>query len=212
MANTNIDVGFGRNVEIGQVNVHSLAEHWWALTIRGVAAILFGALLVLAPGIGLLALVMLFGAYALIDGVFNIVAAVRHARERERWGWLALAGVISVLAGVLTFLLPRLSALALLMLIAAWAIVTGVAQVISAVRLRKVIKGEWLLILGGILGIAFGVLVMLFPAQGALALVLWIGAFEIAFGALIVALSLKLRAWRRREERRPPAAGVPTPA
>jgi uncharacterized membrane protein HdeD (DUF308 family) len=204
----NLDTGVG----VADVNVRSLAEHWWALTIRGGAAILFGVLLFLAPGIGLLTLIALFGAYALIDGVFNIVAAVRHARANERWGWLAFSGLISILAGVLTFLLPRITGFALLMVIAGWSIVTGVAQIVAAVRLRKEIQGEWLLGLGGALSIAFGVLVALFPAAGALAVALWIGAYAIVFGGLTVALSLKLRAWHAREERHPPVGGVATPA
>ncbi len=206
-----------QNVEtesaISDVNVHSLAEHWWAITIRGVAAVVFGVLISLAPGIGLMALVILFGAYAIVDGVFNVVAAVRHAREHQRWGWLLFSGVISILAGVLTFLWPGISAFALLLLIAAWAIVAGIGQIVAAVRLRKEIKGEFLLILGGVLSVAFGVLAFLFPAAGALAVVIWIGAFEIVFGALLVALSLKLRSWRKTEEQRPPlGGGVAAPA
>ena len=197
---------------VTDVNARSLAEHWWAITARGVAAILFGVLLFMRPGIGMLTLVLLFGAYAIVDGVFNVVAAVRHAREHERWGWLLFSGLVSVLAGVLTFFWPGISGFALLMLIGAWAMVTGGAQIVAAVRLRKEIEGEWLLGLGGVLSVLFGAGVWLYPAAGALALAVWIGAFAVVLGGLLVALSLKLRSWHTRGERQPPVGGVTTPA
>ncbi len=205
------NVDLQRETAIEGISVRSLAEHWWALAVRGVVAVMFGALLILAPGIGLFTLLMLFGAYVLVDGVFNLVAAVHHAQERERWGSLAFSGVVSVLAGLFTFTRPGISAYALLMVIAAWCVITGIAQIIAAVRLREVIKGEWLLGLSGLISVAFGIALVVAPGAGALALMLYIGAYEIALGVLLLGFAYRLRSWRRSEER-PPLGGVPTPA
>lgn len=199
------------DVSIVDVNVRSLADRWWAFLLRGIAAILFGVLLFISPGLGLLALVALFGTYALLDGIFHLLSAARGAREGRRWGWLLFSGIISIAAGVVAFLWPGLSAFALLMLIAAWAVVTGLAQLITAFRLRKHIRGEWLLALGGLLSIAFGFLISLFPAAGALAVVFWIGGYAVAFGIVLAALSLRLRSFRNALERRPPVGGMTAP-
>jgi uncharacterized membrane protein HdeD (DUF308 family) len=189
-----------------------LATRWWTLTIRGVAAILFGILTFLFPGSSLFALVILFGAYALVDGIFNLVLAMRQFQGRSRWGWLIFEGIVSILAGLAAFAWPAITAIALLSLIAAWAIITGVAEIIAAIRLRKQIKGEWMLALAGILSITFGVLMLLFPAAGALAVVYWIGAYAIVFGGLLVGLSLRLRAWGREPSHRIPSEGAPAAA
>jgi len=176
------------------IDVDVLSRNWWVFLLRGLAGILFGIITFVAPGISLAALVLVFGAYAFADGVLAIVAAVRR-RGEARWGMLLLEGLVGIAAGVVTLLWPGITAITLLYLIAAWAIVTGVLELIAAVRLRKEIKGEWLLALGGAASIAFGVLVALFPGSGALALVLWIGAYALVFGALLVVLSFRLRAW-----------------
>lgn len=189
-----------------------LARYWWMLTVRGVAAIVFGILTFIAPGASLFALVVLFGAYALVNGAFALAAAVSRGRAGERWGSLVVDGVVSLVFGVLTLAWPGISALALLYVIAAWAIVTGAAQVAAAIRLRKQIRGEWLLALGGVLSIAFGVLLIVAPVAGALAVVLWIGAYALVFGAVLVGLSLRLRAWERRTHRPLPTGGLPATA
>jgi uncharacterized membrane protein HdeD (DUF308 family) len=191
--------------------VTTLADRWWMLAVRGVAAIVFGILTFIAPAESLFALVLLFGAYAVVDGAFNIVAGF-HRRGEPRWGWLIFQGAVSIAAGVLTFLWPGITAFALLMLIAAWALVTGVAEIAAAIRLRKAIRGEWLLALSGILSIAFGVLMFLFPGAGALAVVLWIGAYAVVFGVLLVALAFRLRSWRDQTRRQVPTGGVPAHA
>jgi uncharacterized membrane protein HdeD (DUF308 family) len=172
-----------------------IARHWWIFLVRGIAGLLFGVLTLIWPRSSLFALVILFGAYALVDGVFTLVLAM-GARSR-RWGALIFHGIAGVAAGVITLLWPGLSALALLMVIAAWAVVTGVAAIAAAIRLRKQIQGEWLLATTGALAIIFGVLLFLFPGPGALALVLWIGAWAIVTGAFILALAFRLRSWER---------------
>jgi uncharacterized membrane protein HdeD (DUF308 family) len=190
----------------------ALVRRWWALALRGLAAITFGILTFLAPGASLYALVILFGVFSLVDGALNLITAVRDARGGRRWGAFLLAGIAGIGAGVVTLLWPAIGALALLMLIAAWAVVTGVAEIAAAIRLRKVIKGEWLLGLSGVLSIAFGVLMFLFPSAGALAVVLWIGAYALVLGVLNVALAVRLRSWGRPSGRRVPTGGVPAPA
>ena len=180
-----------------RVMVRSLAQNWWALVIRGVAGVLFGIGALVWPPAAVAALVLLFGAYALVDGIFNIVAAVRVPREGGRWGWLVFSGVIGIATGLITFFFPGITAVALVLLIAFWSVVTGVAEIIAAVRLRKLIRHEWLWILSGLLSVAFGVLLFLLPAAGAVALAIWIGAYMLVFGALLIAFGIRLRNWGR---------------
>jgi uncharacterized membrane protein HdeD (DUF308 family) len=195
----------------GPIMVTMLADRWWIMAVRGVAAIVFGVLTFIWPGASLFALVLLFGAYSVVDGAFNIGAGI-SMRGEPRWGWLVFGGAISIAVGVLTFLWPGITAFALLMLIAAWALVTGVAEIAAAIRLRKHVRGEWLLALSGILSIAFGVLMFLFPGTGALAVVLWIGAYAVVFGVLLLALAFRLRSWRNQTRRQVPTGGVPAHA
>jgi uncharacterized membrane protein HdeD (DUF308 family) len=189
------------------VDVESLSRNWWAVMLRGLAGILFGLITFFAPAVSLAALVLLFGAYAFADGVLSIVTAVRR-RGADRWGLLLLEGIVGIAAGVLTLLWPGITALALLYVIAAWALVTGAFEIAAAIRLRKVITGEWLLALSGIFSIALGVLLVLFPGAGALAVVIWIGAYAFVFGALLFALGLRLRGLRSPKARGQPAPGV----
>ena len=177
--------------------VRSLARNWWALVIRGVAGVLFGIGALVWPPAAVAALVLLFGAYALVDGIFNIVAAVHAPREGRRWGWLTFSGLIGIATGLITFFFPGITALALVVLIASWSVVTGVAEIVAAIRLRKQIRHEWLWILSGLLSVAFGVLLLVLPAAGAVALAVWIGAYMLVFGALLIGFGLRLRKWRQ---------------
>jgi uncharacterized membrane protein HdeD (DUF308 family) len=189
------------------VDVDSLSRNWWAVSLRGLAGILFGIITFFAPAISLAALVLLFGAYALVDGVLAFVTAVRR-RGADRWWLLLLEGLVGIAAGVLTFMWPAITAVALLYLIAAWALVTGAFEIAAAIRLRKAISGEWLLALSGIFSIALGVLLVLFPGPAALAVTIWIGAYAFVFGALLFALGLRLRGLGSPRTRGEPAHGL----
>jgi uncharacterized membrane protein HdeD (DUF308 family) len=184
------------------MDVALLARNWWLIALRGVAAIIFGILTFVMPGISLLTLVLLFGSYALVEGVLNVIAAVRGRRANERWWALLLEGVVSIAAAIVTFVYPGLTAVVLVYVIAAWAIVTGVLEIVAAVRLRHRITGEGWLALSGVASVAFGMLLMIFPGAGALALLMWIGAYAVVFGALLVGLAFRLRRWNE-EERMP---------
>jgi uncharacterized membrane protein HdeD (DUF308 family) len=184
------------------IDLDSLTRNWWAVALRGLAGILFGIITFVSPGISLAALVLLFGAYAFADGVLSIVSAVRR-RGADRWWLLLLQGIVGIGAGVVTLLWPGITALALLFVMAAWALVGGALQVAAAIRLRKVITGEWLLALSGVLSIALGVLLVLFPGPGALALVIWIGAYAFVFGILLLVLGFKLRSLRSPRAHQP---------
>jgi uncharacterized membrane protein HdeD (DUF308 family) len=180
----------------------ALAANWWALALRGLAGILFGGLTLFFPGLSLAALVLLFGAYAAVDGIFAVVAAVRGRGADRPWWALVLGGLISLAAGVAAFVYPRLTALTLVYLIGAWALVHGVFEIVAAVRLRKQIRGEAWLALSGVLSVVFGALVLVAPGAGALALLLWIGAYAVVFGVLLIALAFRIRGWAA-EERQP---------
>jgi uncharacterized membrane protein HdeD (DUF308 family) len=187
----------GKVMEVRILDIDALFRNWWLIALRGLAGILFGIITFVAPGITLAVLVILFGAYAFADGVLAIVSAVRRRGATDRWGMLLLEGVVGVAAGLVTLVWPGITALTLLYVIAFWALLTGVLEIGAAVRLRKVITGEWLLALGGVASIVFGVAIARFPAAGALALVLWIGAYALVFGALLLALSFRLRSYGR---------------
>ena len=170
-----------------------LAKNWWSLVIRGIAGVLLGVITFLWPGITLGALVLLFGAFALIDGVGSIVGAIRASRMDERWGALLIVGVAGIVAGILTFLWPGITALALVYIIAAWAIIAGVFEIAAAVRLREYIEHEWLLALTGVLSVVFGVLIATTPLAGALVIAIWVGAYAFVYGVLLIALGFRLR-------------------
>ena len=182
-----------------------LARNWWALALRGVVAILFGLAALVWPGLTLTALVLLFGADALVDGVFAVVAAIARAGRERHWWALLLEGLLGIAAGVVTLAWPGITGLVLLLFIAAWAIITGVVEIVAAIRLRREIEGEFLLGLGGALSVLFGLLLIVRPGAGALAVAWLIGIYAILFGALLLALAVRLRGLRGR-------GGAPSPA
>ncbi|MBX5493540.1 MAG: HdeD family acid-resistance protein [Chloroflexi bacterium] len=182
----------------GTDRIDQLLSNWWLLLVRGVIAVLFGILAFIWPGLTLLALVLLFGIYTLADGLLALWLTFVAAREQRRWWPFLVEGIAGVAAGILTFIWPGITALVLLYIIAAWAIVTGILEIIAAIRLREVIEGEWLLGLGGVLSILLGVLLAAQPAAGALALVWLIAAYAVVFGVVLIALALRVRGWRDR--------------
>ena len=170
-----------------------LARWWWTFIVRGVVAILFGILAFLSPAFGLAVLVGLFAAWAIIDGVNSLLTGIRTRGQDRSWWLEVLEGVVGVAAGVIALLLPAFAAEILILLIAAWAIVTGIFEIVMAFRLRKVIAGEVWMALAGVASILFGVVMFLFPAAGALSIVWLIGTFAIAFGVFLVMLGWRLR-------------------
>lgn len=172
-----------------------LARNWWSLVIRGLVAIALGVLAFVWPGATLGGLVLFFGVYAMIDGVVNLVGAVRAAGAHERWGSLLFEGIIGILAGLAAFFWPLITALVLVYIVAIWAIATGIAEIAAAIRLRRHVAGEWLLGLAGVLSVLFGVFIVAAPAAGALVITLWFGAYAFVFGIVLLALGFRLRHW-----------------
>lgn len=178
--------------------LHALARNWWAIALRGVVAILFGLIAFIYPGMTLFALIIVFGAYALVDGVFSIIASVRAAQAHERWGQLLLLGIVDIVVAAIVWFYPGLAALTLLYLIAAWALITGVIEIVAAIRLRREIEGEWWWIIAGVCSLIFGVLLIWRPGAGALAVLWLIGTYAIAFGIFLLGVAWKLRSYAHR--------------
>ncbi|MFH0351768.1 MAG: HdeD family acid-resistance protein [Chromatiales bacterium] len=178
----------------------TLARNWWATGLRGLCALLFGAAIFVWPGISLFALVLMFGVYTLLDGVCTMVSTLRSDKREKRWWLFLLQGISGIIVGIMAFIWPGITALALLYIIAAWAIVTGIFEIVAAVQLRKEIEGEWLLGLSGIASVVFGILLVGFPGAGALTVLWIIGAYSILFGILLMILAFRLR---RRNGHRP---------
>jgi uncharacterized membrane protein HdeD (DUF308 family) len=170
----------------------TLTRHWWAVALRGVAAVLFGLMALIWPGITLMVLVALFGAYVLVDGVMAVATAIGRGPGVPR-AWLMVEGIADIVIGVLTFAWPGITTIVLLWLIAAWAVSTGVIEIVNAARLRRELHGEWLLALGGVLSVLFGIALVVWPVLGALGLVMLIGAYAVVFGVALIALATRLR-------------------
>ncbi len=170
----------------------ALARNWWAVLIRGALALLFGLVALVLPGPTLASLVLLFGAYMAVDGVFAIVAGARAAAHHERWGELMIEGVLGLVAASIAFFAPLATILAVVILAAVWAVVSGVALLIGAFHLHGT-HGRTLMALGGVVSIVWGVLLYWFPAAGAVVMTYWLGIYALLFGAALVALALRLR-------------------
>ena len=183
----------------------ALARNWWLFTLRGIFAILFGLVALAFPGPTMLSLVILFSAYMLVDGVAGIVSAVRAMRRQEQWGLLIFGGLLSIATGIVAFLWPGLTVLAFVLLVAAWAIVTGGLMTAAGFRLN-ISHGRWWLVLGGVCSLIYGVLLIAMPLIGAVVLTWWMGAYALVFGISLIILSLRLRS---RHRDRPAAVGTP---
>jgi uncharacterized membrane protein HdeD (DUF308 family) len=171
----------------------TLVRNWWLFLLRGVLGVIFGLIALIFPGPTMLSLVLLFSVYMLVDGVFGIIAAVRAIRRKEdRWGLLIFEGLLNIAVGIMAFLWPGITIVAFVWLIAAWAIVTGGLMTSAGFRLN-VDHGRWWLVLGGLLSLAFGVLLIITPLIGAVVLTWWLGAYALVFGVALVIFSFKLR-------------------
>ncbi|GGH63560.1 hypothetical protein GCM10010975_29490 [Comamonas phosphati] len=172
-----------------------LHRTWWVLLLRGLVAIAFGVLTWLQPAASAaaLVLVLVFGAYVFVDGLLGVYAAIRSRQQSRHWWVILLWGLTGVVVGVLTVVKPAITALVLTMYIGAWALITGVMQVVAAIRLRKEIEGEWVLVLGGVISVLFGCFVLAQPGAGMMAMLWVLAAYAVAFGVLMVILALKIR-------------------
>jgi uncharacterized membrane protein HdeD (DUF308 family) len=180
--------------------LENIVRNWWMFALRGLVAVAFGVVALIWPEQMLQALVLVFGAYALVDGIFTVIAGIASYRYFKRWWAVLLEGVAGVVIGLLTFFWPNITALALLYYIAAWALITGIFEIVAAIQLRRVITGEWALILSGLLSVLFGVLLFVFPAAGAVSMVWMIGIYAILFGTTLIILAFRLRSLRQEVE------------
>jgi uncharacterized membrane protein HdeD (DUF308 family) len=170
-----------------------LSSHWWLFLIRGILALALGIVMPLAPGAAILTLAIVFGAYAFVDGIVAVAAAVRMNHAEHRWIWLLLEGVLGIIVGVITFVYPGITALWLVYLFGAWAIVTGILAIASAIRLRRAIANEWLLVLIGIVSVVAGIAIFAVPLYGVLALVWTVSIYAIVTGLFLIGLALRLK-------------------
>jgi uncharacterized membrane protein HdeD (DUF308 family) len=173
--------------------VQILTRNWWTWLIRGIAAVIFGILAWLWPGLTWVTIAIFFGAYALVDGVFAIIATFRAAETQQRWWPFLIEGIVGILIAAITFYDVRITLLALYFTIAAWAFLTGILEIVAAIQLRRHIANEIWLIIGGIASIAFGARMVWFPLAGMLAIIWLIAAYAIVFGFIMIGFSFRLR-------------------
>jgi uncharacterized membrane protein HdeD (DUF308 family) len=183
---------------VGGLMLHALARNWWLILLRGVCAVIFGVLTFVWPDVTLVTLVLLYGAYALVDGVLALSAAVMGGAMAPRW-WLAVVGLLGIVAGLATLLMPGMVALVILYFIAFWAITIGVMQIVGAIRLRKEIDNEWWLVASGALSVLFGVVLVVRPGAGALGMILVIGIYAVVYGIILISFAFRLRSHSHRE-------------
>ena len=169
------------------------ARNWWILLLRGFMAAGFGIFAFFQPGISIAALVLLFGAYTLSDGILAVWVAISGRKQHEHWWVLLLEGILGIGVAILTFVAPGITAFALLMYVAVWAIGTGLLRIVLAIRLRQEIKGEWWLVLGGLVSVVLGFVLMAHPAEGALSLLWFIASCAVVYGFTLILLAFKLR-------------------
>jgi uncharacterized membrane protein HdeD (DUF308 family) len=180
--------------------LEKISRNWWMFALRGVAAIIFGVVAFAQPGQALQALVLLFGAYAFVDGIFAMFAGLAARGYFERWWAMLLEGMAGVVIGLLTFFWPNITALVLVYFIAAWGLITGILEIVAAIQLRRVITGEWMMILGGLLSIIFGVMLFVFPAAGAVSVIWVVGIYTVIFGISEIIFAFRLQGLRRKLE------------
>jgi uncharacterized membrane protein HdeD (DUF308 family) len=186
-----------------------LPSKWGWVVFRGVVAILFGLIAFARPGAMAFSMVLLFGCFAFIAGISTVIAAARSGRAGQSWGALLVEGLLGIAIGALAVLWPASTALAFVWLIGAWALLTGVLEIVSAIRLRKLIEHEWALGIAGALSVAFGLLMFYRPIAGGVAVMWWLGAYAVLFGVLMIVLGFRLRSFAHSHRRGElPAEGV----
>jgi uncharacterized membrane protein HdeD (DUF308 family) len=173
--------------------IETLKRHWWVPVIRGIAAIVFGIIAFVYPGLTVATLVLFFGAWVLIDGIFRVVGAIGHHASDPDWGWHIVIGIVGIIVGLLTFHAPQITALALVIYIAAWALMIGATEIAFAIKLRREIKGEWFLILMGLASIIFAILLLWNPIAGAAAVIWLIAWYAVVLGILAIFFGFRLR-------------------
>ena len=176
--------------------IETLKRHWWVPVIRGIAAIIFGVIAFTHPVMAAATLVLFFGAWVLIDGIFRVVGAIGHRASDPDWGWHLVIGIVGIIVGLLTFHAPQVTALALVIYIAAWALMIGASEIAIAVKMRREIKGEWLLILMGLISIIFAVMLLWNPVAGAAAVIWLIAWYAVVLGVLAIFFGFRLKALR----------------
>ncbi|MGX5817504.1 HdeD family acid-resistance protein [Chitinophaga lutea] len=176
--------------------LREFAKYWWLLVLRGVLAVLFGIMAFIWPGVTLAILIVFLGAYFLVDGIFSVVQAFRVRKEEQQWWVLLLQGLVGIGAGLIALFSPGVTSLFIVTLVAIWAIFTGILEIVWAIRMRKAIQGEWLLILAGIFSVIFGVLVLMLPAAGLVAIAWWLGFYAVFFGIFLISLGFRLKKWK----------------
>ncbi len=180
--------------------VEKFSMNWWKFALRGVIAIIFGIVALINPGQTLQALVLVFGAYALVDGFLAVIAGIGFAPYFNRWWAVLLEGVAGMLVGLMTIVMPDFAGRALLYLIAAWGVITGVFEIVAAIQFRHVLKGEWMLIFNGLLSILFGILLFVYPVAGAFSVIWVIGIYAIVFGVWEIIFAFRLHSLQRNIE------------
>jgi uncharacterized membrane protein HdeD (DUF308 family) len=183
-----------------------LAENWWAAALRGVFAVVFGLIALLLPGVTMLGLVLVFAAYSLVDGIMEIILAIRAARRRQRWIWILLQGLLGIAVAVIAVIWPDITVVAFVLLVAVFSIISGALTLANAPRVPTG-HGRWWLVLGGIASVLFGILLIAAPLIGALVLAWWIGAWAIVLGVTLIILAFRLRA--RRVDTQAPLVAKP---
>lgn len=178
---------------------------WPFLLVRAIAAIVFGIIALVLPGVTIHALVLLFAAYMIVDGIFGLVAGARAVRDNERWGWFAVGGVLDIAAGLIAFFWPGLTIFVFIVLAAVWAVLSGVAMIVGAVRFRREHGRGWLA-LGGAVAVVWGVMLFVWPIAGAVVMTLWLGAYALVFGVALLFLAFRLRQEAHRPLQQRPAA------
>jgi uncharacterized membrane protein HdeD (DUF308 family) len=177
--------------------IETLKRHWWVPVIRGIAAIVFGIIAFVYPGLTIATLVLFFGAWVLIDGIFRVIGAIGHRGSDPDWGWQIVIGIVGIIVGLLTFHAPQVTALALVVYIAAWALMIGATEIAFAIKVRREIKGEWFLILMGLASIIFAVLLLWNPIAGAAAVIWLIAWYAVVLGILAIFFGFRLRSLAR---------------